>query len=39
MDAPVPGKPAPPITRFDPDDSWQPLDKTRLPQGRRLKER
>jgi hypothetical protein len=24
--APVPGKPAPPITRFDPDDSWQPVD-------------
>jgi hypothetical protein len=24
--APVPGKPALPITRFDPDDSWQPVD-------------
>lgn len=24
--APVPGKPAPPITRFDPDDSWEPVD-------------
>jgi hypothetical protein len=24
--APVAGKPAPPITRFDPDDSWQPVD-------------
>jgi hypothetical protein len=24
--APVPGKPAPPITRFDPDDSWQTVD-------------
>ena len=24
--APVPGKPAPPMTRFDPDDSWQPVD-------------
>jgi hypothetical protein len=24
--APVPGKPAAPITRFDPDESWQPVD-------------
>jgi len=24
--APVPGKPAPPITRFDPDESWRPVD-------------
>jgi hypothetical protein len=24
--APVPGKPAQPITRFDPDDSWRPVD-------------
>jgi hypothetical protein len=24
--APVSGKPAPPITRFDPDDSWKPVD-------------
>lgn len=24
--APVPGKPATPITRFDPDRSWQPVD-------------
>jgi len=24
--APVPGKSAPPITRFDPDDSWTPVD-------------
>jgi hypothetical protein len=24
--APVPGKPAAPITRFDPDDSWNPVD-------------
>ncbi|HXM42600.1 MAG TPA: DUF2950 domain-containing protein [Bryobacteraceae bacterium] len=24
--APVPAKPAPPITRFDPDESWQPVD-------------
>jgi hypothetical protein len=24
--APVPGKPAPPITRFDPGDSWKPVD-------------
>lgn len=24
--APVPGKPAPPVTRFDPDNSWEPVD-------------
>jgi hypothetical protein len=24
--APVPGKPAPPITRFDPDSSWKPAE-------------
>jgi hypothetical protein len=24
--APVPRKPAQPITRFDPDDSWEPVD-------------
>ncbi|MGA2740180.1 MAG: DUF2950 domain-containing protein [Bryobacteraceae bacterium] len=24
--APIPGKPAPPITRFDPDDSWHTVD-------------
>ena len=25
--APVPGKPAPPIMRFDPDPSWKPVEK------------
>jgi len=24
--APVPGKPGPPVTRFDPDDSWKRVD-------------
>jgi hypothetical protein len=24
--APVPGKPPAPITRFDPDSSWEPVD-------------